>query len=323
LIRASGYNNTFNIAVEAMNREIEHEISVPDKGNLRASRQREVSLMIRAFCRDPLAVVSLLAILVFILGAILAPVLTPYPDQGRGDPNILEKFKPPSNLHPLGTDYLGRDVLARLLFGGRISLSIGLLVVIVAVLVGFPLGALAGYFGGWLDNLIMRITDMFLAFPSLLLAMAIAAALGPSFTNAMIAIALTWWPWYTRLVRAQVVSLRELYFIEAARSLGVRDAVIIWRHVVPNVMTPVLVQATMDLGSAILVGAAISFIGLGVQPPTPEWGSMISDGRIYFIERPWFAGAAGSAIFLVTLSFNLLGDAIRDVADPRTRRIMK
>jgi len=306
-----------------MNRENKPEISVPDKGNLRASRQREVSLMIRAFCRDPLAVLSLLAILVFILGAILAPVLTPYPDQGRGDPNILEKFKPPSKLHPLGTDYLGRDVLARLLFGARLSLSIGLLVVIVAVLIGFPLGALAGYFGGWLDNLIMRITDMFLAFPSLLLAMAIAAALGPSFTNAMIAIALTWWPWYARLVRAQVVSLRELYFIEAARSLGVRDAVIIWRHIVPNVMTPVLVQATMDIGSAILVGAAISFIGLGVQPPTPEWGSMISDGRIYFIERPWYAGSAGAAIFLVALSFNLLGDTMRDVADPRTRRITK
>ena len=279
--------------------------------------------MIRAFWRDPLAVVSLFAILVFIMGAIFAPLLTPYADQGRGDPNILEKFNPPSNLHPLGTDYLGRDVLARILFGGRVSLSMGLLVVFVAVLVGLPLGALAGYFGGWLDNLIMRITDMFLAFPSLLLAMAIAAALGPSFTNAMVAIALTWWPWYTRLVRAQVVSLRELYFIEAARSLGVRDAVIIWQHVIPNVMTPVLVQATMDLGSAILVGAAISFIGLGVQPPTPEWGSMISDGRIYFIERPWFAGAAGSAIFLVTLSFNLLGDAVRDVADPRTRRITK
>ena len=306
-----------------MNREIEPEIIIPEKIKSRASQQREVSLMIRAFWRDPLAVVSLLAILVFILGAIFAPVLTPYPDQGRGDPNILEKFNPPSNLHPLGTDYLGRDVLARILFGGRVSLSMGLLVVFVAVLVGLPLGALAGYFGGWLDNLIMRITDMFLAFPSLLLAMAIAAALGPSFTNAMVAIALTWWPWYTRLVRAQVVSLRELYFIEAARSLGVRDAVIIWQHVIPNVMTPVLVQATMDLGSAILVGAAISFIGLGVQPPTPEWGSMISDGRIYFIERPWFAGAAGSAIFLVTLSFNLLGDAVRDVADPRTRRITK
>jgi peptide/nickel transport system permease protein len=306
-----------------MKLEIKTESSLSDRVKLQASRQREISLMLRAFRRDPLAVASLVAILVFILGAIFAPVLTPYPEQGRGDPNILEKFKPPGKDHPLGTDNLGRDVLARILFGGRVSLSMGFLVVFIAVMVGLPLGALAGYTGGWVDNLIMRITDMFLAFPSLLLAMAIAAALGPSFTNAMIAIALTWWPWYTRLVRAQVISLRELYFIEAARSTGVRDGMIIWRHVIPNVMTPVLVQATMDLGSAILVGAAISFIGLGVQPPTPEWGSMISQGRIYFIERPWYAGAAGSAIFLITLSFNLLGDAVRDVADPRTRRIAK
>jgi len=289
----------------------------------RATRFKELALMLQAFRRDPLAVVSLLIILVFILSAFFAPVLAPFPAQGRGDPNILEKFQPPSSSHPLGTDYLGRDVLSRILFGGRVSLSIGFLVVIIAVLVGTPLGAVAGYYGGWLDNLIMRVTDMFLAFPPLLLAMAIAAALGPSFTNAMIAIALTWWPWYTRLVRAQVISLRERFFIEAARSIGVRDLTIIRRHVLPNILTPVMVQGTMDLGSAILTGAAISFIGLGVQAPTAEWGSMISNGRIYFIERPWFAGAAGMAIFLVTLAFNLLGDAMRDVADPRTRRVVQ
>jgi len=288
----------------------------------RQARFREYSLMVQAFRRDPLAVASLVIIVVFILGAIFAPLLTPYAAQGRGEPNILEKFKPPSQNHPLGTDYLGRDVLARILYGGRVSLSLGFLVVIIAVLIGTPLGAISGYFGGRLDNLIMRITDIFLSFPSLLLAVAIAAALGPSFTNAMIAIALTWWPWYTRVVRAQVLSLRERYFIEAARSIGVTDWTIIRRHVIPNILTPVMVQATMDLGSAILTGAAISFIGLGVQPPTPEWGSMISDGRIYFIKRPWFAGSAGVAIFLVTLAFNLVGDALRDAADPRTRRIV-
>jgi peptide/nickel transport system permease protein len=223
----------------------------------------------------------------------------------------------------LGTDYLGRDVLARLLFGGRSSLSIGFLVVIVASLIGVPMGAIAGYYGGRIDNVLMRITDVFLAFPPLLLAIAIAAALGASFTNAMIAIAFTWWPWYARLVRAQTLSLRERYFIEAARSIGVSDMNIIVNHVFPNVLTPVLVQATMDIGSAILTGAAISFIGLGVQPPAPDWGKMISTGRIYFIERPWFAGSAGAAIFLVTLAFNLLGDAVRDVADPRTRRAVE
>jgi peptide/nickel transport system permease protein len=289
----------------------------------RAARFRELGLMVQAFRRDPLAVVSLVVIILFILSAILAPVLAPYPKQGLGEPNLVEKFKPPSREHLLGTDYLGRDVLSRVLYGGRSSLSIGFLVVIVACAIGIPLGAVAGYYGGWVDDVLMRVTDIFLAFPSLLLAIAIAAALGASFTNAMIAIAITWWPWYTRLVRAQTLSLREEYFIEAARSIGISDLSIIGRHILPNVVTPVLVQATMDLGSAIIVGAAMSFIGMGVQPPTADWGKMISSGRIYFIERPWFAGAAGAAIFLVTLSFNLLGDAIRDVTDPRTRRAVQ
>jgi peptide/nickel transport system permease protein len=285
-----------------------------------SARYKELDLMFQAFRRDPLAVVSLILIILFVLGAVFAPILTPYPEQGRGDPDILAKFQPPGREHPLGTDYLGRDVLARILYGGRSSLSIGFVVVIVASVVGIPLGAIAGYFGGWIDDLIMRITDMFLAFPPLLLAIAIAAALGASFINSMLAIAFTWWPWYARLVRAQTLSLKEEYFIEAARSIGVSDFNIILRHILPNVLTPVVVQATMDIGSAILTGAAISFIGLGVQPPTPDWGKMISTGRIYFIERPWFAGSAGAAIFLVTLAFNLLGDAVRDVADPRTRR---
>lgn len=292
----------------------------PAPADQRAARFREFGLMVQAFRRDPLAVASLVVIILFILSAILAPVLAPYPEQGLGDPNLKEKFKPPSREHLLGTDYLGRDVLSRILYGGRSSLSIGFLVVILACAIGIPLGAVAGYYGGWIDDVLMRVTDIFLAFPSLLLAIAIAAALGASFTNAMIAIAITWWPWYTRLVRAQTLSLREEYFIEAARSIGISDLSIIGRHVLPNVVTPVLVQATMDLGSAIIVGAAMSFIGMGVQPPTADWGKMISSGRIYFIERPWFAGAAGAAIFLVTLSFNLLGDAIRDVTDPRTRR---
>lgn len=286
----------------------------------RAVRVREIELMWRAFRRDPLAVISLVLIAFFVLGAILAPVLTPYPEQGRGEPNILEKFQPPSRAHPLGTDYLGRDVWARILFGGRSSLSIGFLVVFIASMVGTPIGAIAGYFGGKVDEILMRITDVFLAFPPLLLAIAIAAALGASFVNTMIAIAVTWWPWYARLVRAQTLSIREQFFIEAARSIGISDWTIIGRHILPNVLTPVLVQATMDIGSAILTGAAMSFIGLGVRPPTADWGSMISAGRVYFVERPWFAGSAGAAIFLVTLSFNLLGDAVRDVADPRTRR---
>jgi peptide/nickel transport system permease protein len=286
----------------------------------RTARFKELGLMLQAFRRDILALVSLIVIVLAIVGAVFAPAFTPYPEQGRGEPNILEKFQPPSRAHPLGTDYLGRDVWARILFGGRSSLSIGFLVVSVASIIGIPLGAIAGYFGGSIDNILMRITDVFLAFTPLLLAIAIAAALGPSFVNAMIAIAFTWWPWYARLVRAQTLSLKEEFFIEAARSIGVSDFTIIARHILPNVLTPVLVQATMDIGSAILTGAGMSFIGLGVQPPMADWGKMISTGRIYFIERPWFAGSAGAAIFLVTLSFNLLGDAVRDAVDPRTRR---
>jgi len=280
----------------------------------------EYRLMVRAFRRDWLGMLSLVVIVIFVLGAIFAPYLTPYPEEGRGEPNLVNKFLPPSREHPFGTDYLGRDVLARVLFGGRSSLGIGFLVVIIAVVIGIPLGAIAGYSGGWLDEVIMRITDIWLSFPPLLLAIAIAAALGPSLTNSMIAIAITWWPWYTRLVRAQTVSLRERSFIEAARGMGVNRMTIIFRHILPNVVTPVLVQGTMDIGSAILTGAAMSFIGLGAQPPIPDWGTMISKGRIYIMGQPWYGTFPGLAIFLITLAFNLMGDTVRDVADPRSRR---
>jgi peptide/nickel transport system permease protein len=276
--------------------------------------------MVRAFRRDWLGVLSLVLIVIFVLGAVFAPYLTPYPGEGLGEPNLANKFLPPGPGHPFGTDYLGRDVLARVLFGGRSSLSIGFLVVIIAVVIGTPLGAIAGYFGGWLDEVIMRVTDMWLSFPPLLLAIAIAAALGPSLTHSMIAIAITWWPWYTRLVRAQTVSLRERYFIEAARGMGVGRMTIIFRHVLPNVATPVMVQGTMDIGGAILTGAAMSFIGLGAQPPVADWGQMISNGRIYIMGQPWYGTFPGLAIFLVTLAFNLMGDTVRDVADPRSRR---
>ena len=280
----------------------------------------ELPLIWRSFRQDWLAMVSLVIIGIFVFGAIFAPLLTKFPEQGRGDPNILEKFKPPSAGHWLGTDYLGRDVLARILYGGRSSLAYGFLVVFIAILIGAPLGALAGYYGGRLDDLIMRVTDMFLAFPALLLALAISAALGAGFASTMFALAVTWWPWYTRLVRAQAISLRERYFIEAAKSIGLSDGHIISTHIIPNVLTPILVQATMDIGSAILVGAALSYVGLGVRPPTADWGNMINQGRLYFLERPWFAGAAGLAILLVALSFNLVGDALRDATDPHTRR---
>jgi peptide/nickel transport system permease protein len=288
--------------------------------DLREGQASEYRLIARTFFRDRFAVISLAVIVLLLLAALLAPYLTAYPEQGAGEPNISDRFLAPSRSHPFGTDNLGRDILARVLYGGRSSLSIGFLVVFLAVLIGTPLGAVAGYYGGWLDELIMRFTDLSLSFPPLLLAIAIAAALGPSLVNTMIAIGLTWWPWYTRLVRAQTVSVKERPFVEAAISMGVRDPAIVFRHIMPNTITVVLVQATMDLGGAILTGAAMSFLGLGAQPPTADWGRMVSEGRTYFLNQPWYATFPGLAIFLASLSFTLLGDSVRDILDPRTRR---
>lgn len=282
--------------------------------------QVEVGSTLWFFRRDRIALISLAFIVVLTLAAVLAPYLTPYAAEGLGDPNLENKFLAPSLGHPFGTDSLGRDVFARILFGARTSLTFGIMVVVIAVGIGAPLGALAGYFGGWVDEVIMRVTDVFLAFPPLLLAIAIASALGPNFFNAILAIALTWWPWYTRLVRAQSLSLRERAFIEAAHGIGVNDLTIIRRHILPNVLTPVLVQATLDIGTAILTAAGLSFIGLGTQPPTADWGVMINIGRLFVLGgRWWIATFSGLAIFLTALAFNLLGDGVRDAADPRTR----
>jgi peptide/nickel transport system permease protein len=258
--------------------------------------------------------------LLVVVVAVLAPVISPFPAEGLGEPNVANKFLPPDRAHPFGTDVLGRDLVSRVLYGARVALLVSTVVVAASVLIGLVLGALAGYFGGWVDNLIMRITDVFMGFPPLLLAIAIAAALGPSISNAIIAIALVWWPWYARLVRAQALSVRERNYVRAARSIGVPNLTIITRHIIPNVMTPVFVQAAMDMGSAILVSAGLSFIGLGPQPPTADWGLMVNEGRQYLLAgRWWMATFPGLAIFLTVLAFNLLGDSVRDATDPRVR----
>lgn len=274
------------------------------------------------FRRDRLALVCFYVILLMVLVAIFAPFLTPYPKQGLGDPNLGERFLAPSRAHPFGTDNLGRDVLARVMFGARTSLIASFAIVFVAMVVGSVLGALAGYFGGWLDEVIMRITDIFLAFPPLLLAITIATVLEPNLRNSVIAVAVTWWPWYTRIVRAQAISIRERNFVKAARSMGVGDFAIIRRHILPNVLSPVLVQATLDLGSALLTMAGLSFLGLGIQPPTADWGVMVSDGREYVQSGRWWIGLfPGLAIFITTLSFNLLGDGVQTATDPRIRSV--
>ena len=285
-----------------------------------SARSGEALRMGSRFRQDGLALASLVLIVTFVLAAMLAPVLAPYPEQGRGRPNLSERLQPPSTAHLLGTDDVGRDLLSRLLFGARPSLATGFVVVALAVLIGLPLGAIAGFLGGWVDEAIMRLTDVFMSFPALLLAVAISMALGPSLLNAMVAISLTWWPLYARLVRAQAVSVKQETFIEASRAIGMSEGRIIVEHVLPHITTPVLIQATADVGAAILMGAALSFIGLGVQPPDPDWGNMLAVARVYFREAAWFALFPGLAILLVAAAFNLVGDAARDSLDPRSRR---
>lgn len=281
---------------------------------------RRLRYTVRVILRDPLAFFSVLVIGLLVVLALLGPWIAPYPEQGKGRTDVPNRFLPPSHEHWLGTDQLGRDVLSRIIIGSRIALQAPAMVVIMAVAVGAPLGALAGYVGGWVDNLIMRVTDLFLAFPSLLLAVTIVAAVGPSLTNAMIAIAISWWPWYTRLVRGVTLSLRERYFVEAARSIGVPSWTIILRHILPNCVTPILVQATIDFGTVILSEGSLAFLGLGTQPPAPDWGLMVSQGRSHILNQWWISTLPGLAIFVSVLAFNLLGDTLRDILDPRQYR---
>ncbi len=273
------------------------------------------------FMRSRLGVAAAAVSILFIVAALLAPWLTPYADAGRGVPDLSIRLQSPSWSHWLGTDDLGRDVLARLLFGARTALVVAFGVVVLSVVVGVIVGAVAGYFGRWADEILMRVTDMFLAFPPLLLAVLVAAALGASLRNTVIAIAVSWWPWYARQVRAQVLSLRERPYVRAVQAIGVPRRRIIALHIVPNALSPVWVQATADLGAAVLTAAGLSFVGLGPRPPTADWGTMISEGRQYVLSGQWWiAGFAGVAIVLVAMAFNLAGDVVRDVTDPKTRQ---
>ncbi len=270
--------------------------------------------------RDRISVISLMLILLLALAAIFSQVITPYPQEGAGEPNILNKLKPPSAEHPFGTEALGRDILARVLYGARTSLIAGLAIVGFSIIIGTLLGSLAGFFGGMIDEVIMRITDIFLAFPPLLLAMVIAAVLKPSLGNAILAITLTWWPWYTRLARAQTLSVRERDYVRAARGIGVKKLTIVRRHIIPNILTPILVQGTLDLGAAILTVSSLSFLGLGVPPPQAEWGAMIREGRIYIQNGRWWVPTfPGIALFLTIMAFNLLGDGVQVTTNPKTR----
>jgi len=284
----------------------------------REGRFREIRLIVDTLMKNPLTLASIIILGVLIFIAILAPWIALYPIY---ESNIEKKYKPPSLEHPFGTDHLGRDIFSRVVFGARSSLIAGITIVAISVAIGWPLGVVAGYRGGKIDTLIMRITDMFLAFPSLVLALIIAFILGPSLINSMIAVSVTWWPWYTRLARADTVSLRERAFIEASKAMGLTDFQIMLRHILPNTAAPIIVQATMDLGTAILLASGLGFLGLGAQPPEPEWGLMVSEGRPVILSAWWVSVFPGLFIFTTAAAFNLLGDGLREALDPRVRRV--
>jgi len=253
--------------------------------NAAAVSARGLRLAARApILANPLNLVAFTLIAVFALCALLAPVIAPYDPLAQ---DLAQRLRPPSSEHWLGTDSLGRDIASRILYGARISLIIGVVVVASAGVVGTVIGLIAGYAGGLVDEALMRLTEVFLAFPALILAMAIAGALGPSLTNAIIAIAAVTWAVYARLVRGQILSLRRREFVEAARAMGASRTRIVLRHLLPNALAPIMIQASFDLGSSIIAAAGLSFIGFGAQPPTPEWGVMISEGRNYISTQPW------------------------------------
>jgi ABC-type dipeptide/oligopeptide/nickel transport system permease subunit len=266
------------------------------------------------FLANRAAVAGAVIVAAFVLLAIFAPLVAPF------DPNktnFLALRKPPSALYWLGTDEIGRDILSRLIHGGIASLYAGVVSVFIALAVGMPIGLIAGWFGGWADALISRATDALLAVPFLILAIALAASLGPSLTNAMIAIGLSQVPIFVRLTRGQVLSVKTEDFVEGARAVGVPNTLILLRHITPNIMAPLLVQGTLTVATAIIAEASLSFLGLGQQPPAPSWGSMLNTAKNYMDSAPWMSISPGLAICLVVLGFNLLGDGLRDALDPR------
>ncbi len=265
------------------------------------------------FARNRLAMVGLALVVALVLIAALAPWIAPYP------PSIGElsaRLQPPSAQHWFGTDDQGRDILSRLIHGSRITLYVVVLVAVLAAPIGLLVGTAAGYAGGWLDAVLMRITDIFLAFPRLILALAFVAALGPGIENAVIAIAITSWPPYARIARAETLTIRQADYISAVKLLGASPVRIVLRHVMPLCVPSVIVRVTLDMAGIILTAAGLGFLGLGAQPPMPEWGAMIAAGRAYVLDQWWVAAAPGAAIFVVSLAFNLLGDGLRDALDP-------
>jgi peptide/nickel transport system permease protein len=285
----------------------------------RESQIRNFKLILYTLSRSPLSVIGFFCVSVFLTIALIGPMIITYPGDIKGAIHMDQKLRPPSSNHPFGTDEVGRDIYSRVIMGTRLSFQIGLIIIFIAMGIGVPLGIIAGYIGGWLNEIIMRVTDIFLSIPGLLLALAIVGALGPGIKNAMLALSIVWWPGYVRLVQGKTLSLREESYVEAAKSIGASKLRVIFSHILPNCTSPIIVKASMDMGMAILFAANLGFIGVGAQPPIPEWGTMISTGRNYLPDHWWMATFPGMAILITVLGFNLLGDGLRDVLDPQSR----
>lgn len=278
----------------------------------RGERLSQMRITLR---KNPLIIVGVLIIAAWVLVAIFADLITPFEPLQQ---NVVNRLQPPGDVHLMGTDELGRDVFTRVAYGGRITIPAGLAIVIIGSIIGTIVGAVAGYVGGFWDELMMRLTELFMAFPTIILAMAVTAALGPDVRNAIVALVIVWWPNYARLVRSLVLEVKSQEFVEAARSLGANNVYILLRTILPNSFMPAVILATLDIGNAILVFAGLSFLGLGPEPSSPEWGRMVSVG-INFFDQWWMWLFPGAAIASLVMAFNFIGDSVRDITDPRLR----
>lgn len=281
------------------------------------ARFQETKYTLRLLLSNPISAAGMVGVVFLFCVMVFAPYIATHDPL---DIHLSDKFLPPSSAHLFGTDHIGRDIFSRVMMGSRISLTIGFITLIESAVVGTIIGLFAGYKGGAIDSVMMRITDIFLAFPSIILALAVAAALGRGLTSVMVALGVTWWPLYARLIRGQTLSIRREQYIEAARLSGAGVLRIMYKHILPNCIAPLMVQVSMDVGFTILAAAGMGFLGIGAQPPSPDWGLMCATGSRYLVQQWWLSTFPGLAIFLSVISFNLLGDGLRDILDPRLRR---
>ena len=289
-------------------------------GGRRAAAARRWRFVVWTFRASPSALLGLVLVALFLLLAAFGPWLVPFPKDAAGAIHLTQRLRPPSWANPFGTDEMGDDIFSRVVIGTRTSLWVGLTITGIAAAIGVPLGVAAGYLGGRTRGVIMRVTDIFLAVPGLVLALAIVAALGPGILHGVVALSLVWWPGYVRLIEAKALTLRHESYVEAARTMGAGHGWVLWHHILPNCVSVLVIKLSMDMGLAILAAASLGFVGLGARPPAPEWGAMIAVARSYMPDWWWYSFFPGLFIFLTVLGFNLFGDGLRDMLDPRSAR---